>query len=475
MQQDDNVSHISEEIQKKNEIEVDAYENYNDNDNNNEKLIKNINDLKKSKDMENLNSQNKLIENQDSDIPYESEPDMEYEKNENNNEEGKSKKIIKKKNKKKKKKKKTNPSNPPRKNQNEKMTVKNEKNENKKSNLNDLTSYRSNDEGNQKNNNDIIGMEVKNNKEINTGRYFMNKKNRKETNKNTDSNQPKIDKDILYDKMDYAEYKDDRGFCKMFSSMIKNNNKLFFIFGCDSNDFYSRASVTILPLNFYIFINYLLMYNSSTHHLYMDRDFDLKEQLEGKALIVNIIVPFLVYILTCIIKKMTSIKEFINDRNNEVEMITDDLKWGKKILKAHDIKTKVSKFLNNMNDWGGELFFFGLIFLILNFYVITCFCGIYNNSFDCLLVNTCMSMIFTFIITLVLFAVSVGIRCYWGNKDDKNKMTSVAFGLSSCLNPFYVMYNLFDPNRNKKKEKEKNSDEKEIPHQENSQNKEKQN
>ena len=99
------------------------------------------------------------------------------------------------------------------------------------------------------------------------------------------------------------------------------------------------------------------MYNSSTHHLYMDRDFDLKEQLEGKALIVNIIVPFLIYILTCIIKKMTSIKEFINDRNNEVEMITDDLKWGKKILKAHDIKTKVSKFLNNMNDWGGELFF----------------------------------------------------------------------------------------------------------------------
>ena len=65
-----------------------------------------------------------------------------------------------------------------------------------------------------------------------------------------------------------------------------------------------------------------------------------------------------------------------------------------------------------------------------------------------------MSMIFTIIITLILFAVSVGIKFYWAKRKG-------AFCVSSFLNPYYVMYEVFDFYRDKKKT---NSNEDDKPH-----------
>ena len=228
---------------------------------------------------------------------------------------------------------------------------------------------------------------------------------------------------------------DKRTFLPMFLSLIKNNSTLLFIFLCNENDIFSKVSLAIISLNLYIFINILLMYDSSALHLYKDRDFYLKEKLEGKYLVINIIIPFFLYIPTCIIKKLTSRKEFMIDRSYEKEIIMQEYKGGKKILEKHDLKTKVSKFINHMREWTDLLFKIGLVILIINLYVVTCFCGIYSNSFDCLFLNTFMSLIFSLILTLVIFAVSAGLRLY-----SIRNNSDTAFCFSLALNPLYHMY-----------------------------------
>ena len=119
----------------------------------------------------------------------------------------------------------------------------------------------------------------------------------------------------------------------------------------------------------------------------------------------------------------------------------------------HDIKTDVSKFKNEVNDNTTFITRVGGFFLIINCYVCSCFCGIYENSTLCLITNTLMSMIFTFIITVILYITSSVLR-YISIKEKRITL----FSLSTLLNPSYVMYvNRYNNEKDKKEKRESNN------------------
>ena len=48
----------------------------------------------------------------------------------------------------------------------------------------------------------------------------------------------------------------------------------------------------------------------------------------------------------------------------------------------------------------------GIIFIVLIWYISICFCGVYENSASCLIINTLISILFTSIFTLAMFIFS---------------------------------------------------------------------
>ena len=328
---------------------------------------------------------------------------------------GKKKKNSKKKNKKTGKKKKN--ANPPKKVQNDQISVKENKKEDEKRskgskgstyNKNNRTSFFSDPQ------------EIKEDNIVDVKRPSSSRKTNinKDSNKNKYNNEEVDLDDYLQDKKN--NYKSDkRGLLRLIFSMIKNNNTIFFVIFKKENDLFALVSVIILSLNFYIFINAFLMFNSSSLHLFIDQDTDLEEKTKGKYIFLNILVPSLLYYVTSKIKKRTSIKEFICDKNYQYEKVFNDpkIKDGEKNIRIHDLITDVSKFKNEKEQDTNTVLLYGIIFLIFNWYFITCFLGIYENSYDCLILNVFISLIFTLIFTLIVFVFSsilryLGIKLY---------------------------------------------------------------
>ena len=120
------------------------------------------------------------------------------------------------------------------------------------------------------------------------------------------------------------------------------------------------------------------MYNLFMLHLYIGGDKDPNKKSQPKYNAINMLVSFLLlYLPTIFLKKYISIREFIYDQYKKY----DDIKYSDKnffqqILGYHDIETKISKFINKIEERAFKIFLFGGIFLLFNWYVATCFCGI---------------------------------------------------------------------------------------------------
>ena len=399
------------------------------------------------------NESNKKVNNLFDNNNEEDDEDMEYDldlidndedkekKSENNNIDNKPSKKRKKK--KKKGKKPANPPKTPRKSgKDELISVKSS--DSKK----DHTSFISDKKEIKQ---DIINVQNINNDLDSSNRFLRSNSNK--------SNEE--DKNIIGYILDNLSYenslqKDKRSLAKMFCSLIKNNNTIFYIVFCDYNDLFAKGSVLILSLSFYLFINIILMVDSSLLHLYVGKDKSLQEKFEGGSFAINIFIPFLAYILTSFVKQKVSLNQFIYDKLYKYKELCNQLEKKKKedrnkiILKMHDIKTDVSKFKNEVDYNTTFITMAGGIFLIINWYVCSCFCGIYENSTSCLITNTLMSMIFTFIITIILYLASSVLR-YISIKEKKITL----FSLSTLLNPSYVMYvDKYSQEKDKKEKRE---------------------
>ena len=263
---------------------------------------------------------------------------------------------------------------------------------------------------------------------------------------------PKYIKDIknhgyLLDIMNYDDAikvledkkKTKRRFCSTLLSAIRWNSMLIFALPIDPNDLFIKVSVIILSLSLFIFLNIACMYDSYMLHLYTGGGEDRVpyKAIKPRYKITNILVPFLsLYLPTMLLKKYISIREFIFDQIKKYFDITKSNKnKAQKQLGLHDIETQISKFKNKIEGNSSKVFFFGGIFLLFNLYMTTCFCGIYENSNLCLILNTFLSIIWTYLITYgILLGSTILRRCGLLFK------IKMMFNLSRIFNPTILLY-----------------------------------
>ena len=319
------------------------------------------------------------------------------------------------------------------KNKNKKNLPK-ENNNYRYSNISNPPKYNSNE--NKGNNNNL---EKSEDRELNTNNPKGSIKNQKPDKKNIEFS------DLIFERLDYngfQEYesknKDGKNNIKLIFSMFKtivlNNNTLAFTFIPDENDFLIKYSVLIMALILYILFNIIFMTNNLSLHLYKDRDKYLHENLNGKKFAsMNILLPIIVYISVLFIRKNISVKEFLKQKEYELKLIRKNSDIDpKEILKLHSLQTSISKFKNKNQKMTKYYFYAGLGFLLFTWYLIICFCGIYENSLDCLTVNITMSIVFGLIITLFFFFISSLLRIVFKNKN--------AFAISTLFNPTKLLY-----------------------------------
>ena len=197
------------------------------------------------------------------------------------------------------------------------------------------------------------------------------------------------------------------------------------------------------------------MWTNPSLHLYIDRDIILQEKMERTSFTFNfLILPIIAYYITCWIKNKTTIREFITVeiyKQQEIEKIYESERdKRKRILRLHEIETDTSIFKNMRDDWAIKIRNRGGLFLLINCYLCTCFCGIYENSIDCLITNVVMSIIFSTILSTGYF-VLISILRFHFKKNDKY------FNLSHCLNPsYYYSWQKHKDKEKKRREKKSN-------------------
>jgi hypothetical protein len=245
--------------------------------------------------------------------------------------------------------------------------------------------------------------------------------------------------DVILERLDYNGFKkykekNSNTIFSVFMAIAFNNNTLAFAFIPDENDFFIKSSVLILAFSLYLLFNIIFMTNNLSLHLYKDRDQYLHENLNGREfLLMNILLPFIVYICVLIIRKSISVKEFLQQKEYELNLIGKNGNIGpKEILKLHSLQTSISIFKNKNIKHIKNYFYAGLAFLLFTWYLTTCFCGIYENSVDCLILNIFLSIIFSLILTLVLFFISSILRVCAQNKN--------VFAMSTLFNPTKLLF-----------------------------------
>ena len=444
------VSDFSEGIKKKKEQQNEHYDTDKKSEKEKNKEELNINAImdnsfignKNIKGKEEDKNDNDLIGRNDDDI----DPDMEYNLDNliDESKEEKSQNSINIKSNNKKKKKGGNPANPPK-----NSKGKNEKRNEESNSQKEHTSFFSDKKEVVIQVDDDI---IQTNKKDTLDSDQRLKKSKSEKEKNPFIN------DYIIDNYSFQKSKkeDKRGFFMILLSVIKYNNTILYIILCDENDFFAKFSVLILSLCFYLFVNIILMYNLSGLHLYVGRDKSFNEKFNLNSFALNILIPSLIYIFTSYIKETISVREFLYDimyeyEEIEMEIQNDNFDEKKITLKTHDIKTEISKNKNKIFDNTQKLFRRGIIFIVLIWYVSICFCGLYENSASCLIINTLISILFTFIFTLAILTFSSIFRFI----GIKRKVESL-FYISTFLNPSYRMYSKANVEKEEEEEKEKN-------------------
>ena len=482
-----NTNSNEDKISESNKINRNKYEYEKDNDNNNKlinstksKLISSIESNSSLKKSQSFNSEDKEMNNdkkkdnsQDKDdenekIPSDNLDELDNFGNDNDNDNEKKKNKINKMNpftiveekdqneKKKKGKNKSNKNaNPPKKdNQNvpkHRRDLKNVKKEDK--NKNDITniSRNSNDDsvidpntkkgGRNKEKTPSLESERE---EINNDIQNQDQRKKREIKNKGSENYQKMMK-YLKKKINRVEFEDakkndKRSFLNIIWSYEENNGIISFLLKCNENDILTRISLFLLTLALYIFINVMIMKSNAELNLYTKKN---KEKILGSAISLNMFCPLLIYIIIYFIKRKMTVNEFFVNQYYQlyrVLVFLEDKKINvvQKDLGLHNIEAKISLRKNKAEFRIWLLFAIGTPFLLFNFLLVSSFCGIYENSVDCVICNTVISIIFSFIFSRVFLFVSASLRyCSLNNNGNKNEKLYI---VSCLLNPYYLSY-----------------------------------
>ena len=150
--------------------------------------------------------------------------------------------------------------------------------------------------------------------------------------------------------------------------------------------------------------NILMEFDLSDLHLFIHSDEYSKSTFVNYFL--NLIPPLLVYLLLHFFRKSLSLREFYLEEKDKIKKIGKEscnkLKYE---INLHKERTKIKKFRNNLEHSIKLINFLGLIIVSYNYYLVSCFCGIYQNSFGCIVVNVLTSIASTFIFSIIVHGI----------------------------------------------------------------------
>ena len=218
----------------------------------------------------------------------------------------------------------------------------------------------------------------------------------------------------------------------------------------DGNDCFTRISILILTICLYIFINIIIMTKGYSLHLYLRKD---KQKFDFLSFLTNLFVPYMIFYISILrLKQTLSIKEFLDDNYYEYYNILYDFYRKGNINRArllfHNIESKISKKKNEHQKGMKRIFIGGSIFILLNWYYMSCFLGIYENSYDCLALNLAISILSSILVSLLVYLISVSFRtCALKKNKEKPKkncikksFNKILFSISELFNPQYKFF-----------------------------------
>jgi len=225
-------------------------------------------------------------------------------------------------------------------------------------------------------------------------------------------------------------------FLKLFLSKYIPHSTLFFILPWflitkrDADGYFVKLIVLILYITLFMTFNMLTEFDLSHLHLYIHR---WNEETDSSvAKFVNIFLPFIIlYIPIAWIKKALSMSVFCMEEEEKINLYKDLYKNnpGKLQIKIHQEKSNIKKFRNNKETNSKLVCLLGGLLLFFNWYLATSFCGVYNNSFDCIVVNVLYSILYTIVFSFILHLVSTIIKYF-----DWKCCNHVKFCISNFIN-----------------------------------------
>ena len=199
---------------------------------------------------------------------------------------------------------------------------------------------------------------------------------------------------------------DKRSCCEYYSSLLKNKQLFLFTF-CSFNDYNSgiiKKFVFFLSFAIHYTVSALFFDDNTMHQIYEDEgSFNISYQLP-KILITSLASTVLLRIML------------------EALILTD-----RNVLKVKHQKTKVKAEIMKLNVLRcikikfAIFFVLNFILLILFWFYLTCFNGIYENTQIYLIENTFISFGFSMVYPFIINILPACLRSYSLNDKEKNK------------------------------------------------------
>jgi len=218
-------------------------------------------------------------------------------------------------------------------------------------------------------------------------RNIINNKSIKKTEyKELDKSRSSFEYEINFIPYKEALIKDKRKYFQLYISLLKERHVLISIFNKDSNSFIIKLCLLCFSFVLNIIINELFFNDDLMHRIYIDNGI-----YKFKYNIHNIIYS------TIIVAIIISIKQRLFFTNNIIiEMIHEKNQSKLESMILIIMKRLIIKFVC--------FFMFGILFLILFWYYLSCFCAVYKNTQIYLIKNSLISfsiiLIYPFIICL---------------------------------------------------------------------------
>ena len=271
---------------------------------------------------------------------------------------------------------------------------------------------------NQNNKNQNKSINKTKSKKINNDNNISNNKVINKSTKNLIENKNlDIDNDYELNKLSYIDALkyDKRSCCDYYTSLIKNKQIIAFTF-CSFNDYNSgiiKKYIFFLSFALHYTINALFFTDSTMHKIYEDDGkYNISYQFP-KILISSICSTIILRIM--LITLVLTDKSVLEVKNQKTKNLAIDMK--KKVMKCIKIKYTIFFVLN-------------FILLVLFWFYLTCFNGVYQNTQIYLIENTLISFGISLIYPFIINIIPSALRFCSFDKKNKNKKESCLYKIS---------------------------------------------